>query len=84
MSGLLSRCLSISGAAGVLRCCSSSDRHWQSAPATIAEAGNVLNLATIPLADGAEPPRRRNLASLSYKAPGDATKVFRAHCASRS
>ena len=47
-------------------------------PATVADIGKVLNLATLPLAEGAEPPRRRTVASLRYTAPGSVTKLFAA------
>jgi hypothetical protein len=43
-----------------------------------AEADEVLDLAKFPLADGAKAPGRRNLAALSYNAPGEVVKTFEA------
>lgn len=48
-------------------------------PATAAEAAKLLNLATLPLVDGAEPPRHRSVAGLSYGAPGTVKQVFDFH-----
>ncbi len=48
-------------------------------PATVTEAAQVLDLATFPLVDGAEAPRQRNVANLSYRAPGTVEQVFQFH-----
>ncbi len=50
-----------------------------SAPATTAEAAKVLDLATLPLAEGAEEPRCRSLACLNYNAKGKVATVFALH-----
>lgn len=47
-----------------------------SSPATVAEAVKVVNLATFPLVEGAERPRHRNVAGLSYDACGTVKRVF--------
>jgi hypothetical protein len=48
-------------------------------PATVAEAARVLDLSTLPLAEKAQEPNRRNLAGLSYQAAGDVLSVFEFH-----
>jgi hypothetical protein len=48
-------------------------------PVTVAEAAKVIDLATLPLMAGAEPPHHRNLAGLSYTAPGTVNSVFEFH-----
>jgi len=44
--------------------------------ATVAEAAKVLDLRAYPLAEGAEEPRQRSMASLSYMAPGTVKGLF--------
>lgn len=48
-------------------------------PATVAEAVKVIDLRTLPLMVGAEPPQHRNVAGLSYTAPGTVKSVFEFH-----
>ena len=46
------------------------------APATVAEAAKVLDLATFPLPEGAAEPQCRRLACLTYNAQGKVAEVF--------
>lgn len=50
-----------------------------SSPATVAEAAGVLNLASLPIVEGAERPGHQNLAGLFYKAPGAVKEVYEFH-----
>jgi hypothetical protein len=45
-------------------------------PATVAEAVQVLDLATFPLLPGAKDPGTRIVASLAYEAPGDVKSAY--------
>jgi hypothetical protein len=45
-------------------------------PATVEQAAKVLDLSTFPLIGGAKPPESRQVASLSYLAPGDVKTGF--------
>lgn len=45
-------------------------------PATVAEAGKTLDLATFPILEKAETPASRRLASLSYSVSGEVSRVF--------
>lgn len=47
--------------------------------ATVAEAAAVLNLSTLALPGGAQPPQHRNMAGLSYTAQGDVKGTFEFH-----
>ena len=51
----------------------------ESSPATVAEAVIAMDLRTLPIVKGAEPPQHRNVAGLSYKAPGTVKEVFEFH-----
>jgi hypothetical protein len=48
-------------------------------PATVTEATKVIDLAMLPLMAGAEPPQHRNVAGLSYTAPGTVKSAFEFH-----
>lgn len=49
------------------------------APATVAEAAQVLDLTTLPLVEGSAEPAGRRLANLNYSAPGEIAEVFAFH-----
>jgi hypothetical protein len=72
------RWLSIFGcclAVAVGSCSSRAADPIPSTPASAAEAGKSLDLAVFPLAAGAETPRLRTMAGLSYNAPGTVATV---------
>jgi len=48
-------------------------------PATVQDAAQVLDLSAIPLMDGAQAPGSRQVANLSYVAPGGVTTAFEFH-----
>ena len=83
LSHLKSRWLSRLFVAMILEIAASLAAHAADAPsgspATVGEAAKVLDLATLPLMAGAEPPQHRNLACLFYTAPGTVKSVFEFH-----
>ena len=48
-------------------------------PATVEQATQILDLSTFPLMDGAKPQRERQLANLTYSAPGNVKAGFEFH-----
>lgn len=48
-------------------------------PATVAEAMQVLDLSKLPLVPGSEAPGQRQVAGLTYEAPGNVLSVFDFH-----
>jgi hypothetical protein len=58
---------------------SGADQSASKTPATVQEAAQVLDLSTIPLMDGSEPPDSRQVANLSYLAKGDVKATFEFH-----
>jgi hypothetical protein len=58
---------------------SGADQSASKTPATVHEAAQVLDLSTIPLMDGSQPPDSRQVANLSYLAKGDVKAAFEFH-----
>src|SRR5262245_35625308 len=50
--------------------------HEPAGPASSVEASKIIDLAAFPLVEGASEPNQRNLAGLSYSAPGKVKDVF--------